>query len=340
MHLLAGQEQEPRRISTQRGAHNSPQLLDGPSSPPPPPPLKETESHLIQIHTHSLVRNDPEIIPCVNMTRAFLSLRSSPVPQLQKHSSNPLSAIATPPHASCPSSYLSAFIYIYLENSIHSAVDPLLLWLICSSFREMELREIGFTLPPGFRFHPNDHELVCHYLSRKVSDQERTMVEVDLHVQEPWELPDAAKLGADEWYFFSFRDRKYATGSRTNRATKSGYWKATGKDRAVSDPATGAAVGMRKTLVFYRGRAPNGAKTNWVMHEFRLETPRSAPKEDWVLCRVFEKRKGERDQGGESATEGTPTSSRWGEEEWLGLLLEWGTMENGARAGEGGILTV
>lgn len=209
--------------------------------------------------------------------------------------------------------------------------------MVCS-LREMELREIGFTLPPGFRFHPSDHELVCHYLSKKVSDQERTMVEVDLHTQEPWELPDVAKLGADEWYFFSFRDRKYATGSRTNRATKSGYWKATGKDRAVSDPATGAAVGMRKTLVFYRGRAPNGAKTNWVMHEFRLETPRSAPKEDWVLCRVFEKRKGERDGGEEAAMEGTLTSSRWGEEEWLGLLSEWGTMENGA--GDGGILSV
>lgn len=60
--------------------------------------------------------------------------------------------------------------------------------MVCS-LREMELREIGFTLPPGFRFHPSDHELVCHYLSKKVSDQERTMVEVDLHTQEPWELP-------------------------------------------------------------------------------------------------------------------------------------------------------
>ena len=89
---------------------------------------------------------------------------------------------------------------------------------------------------------------------------------------------EVAKLNANEWYFFSFRDRKYATGFRTNRATTSGYWKATGKDRKVEDPATQEVVGMRKTLVFYRNRAPNGIKTGWIMHEFRLETPHMPPK--------------------------------------------------------------
>ncbi|XP_059666634.1 NAC domain-containing protein 21/22-like isoform X2 [Cornus florida] len=93
-----------------------------------------------------------------------------------------------------------------------------------------------------------------------------------------------------EWYFYSRRDRKYATGLRTNRATVSGYWKATGKDKTVT--RRGTLVGMRKTLVFYRGRAPRGRKTDWVMHEFRLEGPLGPPnlsstKEDWVLCRVF-----------------------------------------------------
>ncbi|KAL5214966.1 hypothetical protein ABZP36_004118 [Zizania latifolia] len=160
----------------------------------------------------------------------------------------------------------------------------------------MGLREIESTLPPGFRFYPSDEELVCHYLYKKVTNvraSQGTLVEVDLHAREPWELPEVAKLTASEWYFFSFRDRKYATGSRTNRATKTGYWKATGKDREVRSPASRAVVGMRKTLVFYQGRAPNGVKSGWVMHEFRLDSPHSPPKEDWVLCRVFQKRKGD-----------------------------------------------
>lgn len=158
----------------------------------------------------------------------------------------------------------------------------------------MGLRDIGAALPPGFRFYPTDEELVCHYLYKKIANEEvlkGTLVEIDLHTCEPWQLPEVAKLNSNEWYFFSFRDRKYATGYRTNRATTSGYWKATGKDRTVVDPRTNGIVGMRKTLVFYKHRAPNGVKTGWIMHEFRLETPHLPPKEDWVLCRVFHKTK-------------------------------------------------
>ncbi|KAM3214024.1 hypothetical protein ACQJBY_066442 [Aegilops geniculata] len=159
-------------------------------------------------------------------------------------------------------------------------------------------------LPPGFRFHPRDDELVLDYLSRKLGGGAGgaaaavasvygcpAMVDVDLNKIEPWDLPEIACIGGKEWYFYSLRDRKYATGQRTNRATESGYWKATGKDRAIS--RKGLLVGMRKTLVFYEGRAPKGKKTEWVMHEFRKEGQgdlmKLPLKEDWVLCRVFYK---------------------------------------------------
>ncbi|KAK2376832.1 NAC domain-containing protein [Trifolium repens] len=152
------------------------------------------------------------------------------------------------------------------------------------------------SLPPGFRFHPTDEELVAYYLNKKINGHKidlEIIAEVDLYKCEPWDLPGKSLLpGKDmEWYFFSPRDRKYPNGSRTNRATKSGYWKATGKDRKVNSQAR--AVGMKKTLVYYRGRAPHGSRTNWVMHEYRLDerecetTP--SLQDAYALCRVIKK---------------------------------------------------
>ncbi|XP_047342816.1 protein CUP-SHAPED COTYLEDON 2 [Impatiens glandulifera] len=153
-------------------------------------------------------------------------------------------------------------------------------------------------LPPGFRFHPTDEELITCYLLKKVLDSNftgRAVTEVDLNKCEPWELPEKAKMGEKEWFFFSLRDRKYPTGLRTNRATEAGYWKATGKDREVYSTKTSSLVGMKKTLVFYRGRAPRGVKSNWVMHEYRLEGKLAyhylsrSSKDEWVISRVFQK---------------------------------------------------
>ncbi|KAI4998026.1 hypothetical protein ZWY2020_053368 [Hordeum vulgare] len=140
-------------------------------------------------------------------------------------------------------------------------------------------------LPPGFRFHPTDEELITYYLSRKVSDfafSTRAIADVDLNKCEPWDLPSKASMGEKEWYFFSMRDRKYPTGIRTNRATESGYWKTTGKDKEIFHG--GRLVGMKKTLVFYGGRAPKGEKTSWVMHEYRIQNkfPYKPNKEEWV----------------------------------------------------------
>jgi hypothetical protein len=82
-------------------------------------------------------------------------------------------------------------------------------------------------------------------------------------------IGDDAPENQSDWYFFSHKDKKYPTGNRANRATTAGYWKATGRDKPIHTQRH--VIGMRKTLVFYKGRAPHGQKTDWIMHEFRLD---------------------------------------------------------------------
>lgn len=161
--------------------------------------------------------------------------------------------------------------------------------------------ESELNLPPGFRFHPTDEELMVHYLCRKVTHQAMPVpiiAEVDLYKYDAWSLPDKALFGTKEWYFFTPRDRKYPNGSRPNRAAGSGYWKATGADKPIKPLGHPSNVGIKKALVFYSGKAPKGIKTNWIMHEYRLaeEPNRSSKKngslrlDNWVLCRLYNKR--------------------------------------------------
>nr|CAB3492737.1 unnamed protein product [Digitaria exilis] len=159
--------------------------------------------------------------------------------------------------------------------------------------------EAELNLPPGFRFHPTDDELVEHYLCRKAAGQRLPVpiiAEVDLYKFDPWDLPERALFGAREWYFFTPRDRKYPNGSRPNRAAGNGYWKATGADKPVAP--RGRTLGIKKALVFYAGKAPRGVKTDWIMHEYRLaDAGRAAAAkkgslrlDDWVLCRLYNKK--------------------------------------------------
>jgi hypothetical protein len=78
-----------------------------------------------------------------------------------------------------------------------------------------------------------------------------------------------AAIGEKEWFFYVPRDRKYRNGDRPNRVTTSGYWKATGADRMIRTENS-RSIGLKKTLVFYSGKAPKGIRTSWIMNEYRL----------------------------------------------------------------------
>ncbi|KAL1213007.1 NAC domain-containing protein 13 [Cardamine amara subsp. amara] len=178
----------------------------------------------------------------------------------------------------------------------------------------MDLTCTNGALAPGFRFHPTDEELVVYYLKRKIRRKKLRVAaigETDVYKFDPEELPDKAlyKTKDRQWFFFSPRDRKH--GGRSSRATGSGYWKATGKDREIK--CNSRSVGEKKTLVFHRGRAPNGERTNWVMHEYTLhedELKRCGDvKDSYVLYKVYKK-------SGSGPKNGEQYGAPFVEEEW------------------------
>ncbi|MQL83867.1 hypothetical protein Taro_016357 [Colocasia esculenta] len=71
----------------------------------------------------------------------------------------------------------------------------------------------------------------------------------------------------EQWFFFYPRQVREAQGGRPTQTTHSGYWKATGSLTPVFHNQR--IIGIRKTMVFYHGRAPTGRKTSLKMNEYR-----------------------------------------------------------------------
>ncbi|GFP98793.1 NAC domain-containing protein 19 [Phtheirospermum japonicum] len=148
---------------------------------------------------------------------------------------------------------------------------------------------------------PTDVELITQYLAKKVNNEPipvAEMSEVNLYRYTPHYLAENyPQLGDKEWYLFTPRDRKYPNGNRPKRSVEGiGYWKATGADKLIQS-SNGELIGKKKALVFYLGKPKSGEeqKTNWIMHEYKLNTPSKSPGsndmrlDDWVLCRIYEK---------------------------------------------------
>nr|GMD53679.1 NAC domain-containing protein 62-like [Ipomoea batatas] len=86
-----------------------------------------------------------------------------------------------------------------------------------------------------------------HRLGSRIS----VIREVDICKHEPWDFPNHM---TNEWFFFCPKDRKYQNGQRLNRQQSEGYWKQLAKiDHFFEE---GCKSWMKKTLVYYLGRAP------------------------------------------------------------------------------------
>ncbi|EOA34014.1 hypothetical protein CARUB_v10021514mg [Capsella rubella] len=164
-----------------------------------------------------------------------------------------------------------------------------------------EAMKMEDVLLPGFRFHPTDEELVSFYLKRKVENRPlsiKLITQLDIYKYDPWDLPKFAMMGEKEWYFYCPRDRKYRNSTRPNRVTGAGFWKATGTDRPIYSSDGSKFIGLRKSLVYYSGKAAKGIKTDWMMHEFRLpstsshtlgDTHHVSSNDSWAICRILKK---------------------------------------------------
>ncbi|CAH8306505.1 unnamed protein product [Eruca vesicaria subsp. sativa] len=150
----------------------------------------------------------------------------------------------------------------------------------------------------GYRFSPTGEELVNYYLKNKILDKpwlvDEAISEINIYAYKPELLPSLSKLESNdlEWYFFCRREC-YASDKKkgTKRTTSSGYWKATGVDRKIRDKrGHGVEIGIKKTLVYHQGKAGNGVKTPWVIHEYHI-TSLPLNQRNYVICQV--KYKGE-----------------------------------------------
>ncbi|KAL8140894.1 hypothetical protein V2J09_006915 [Rumex salicifolius] len=143
--------------------------------------------------------------------------------------------------------------------------------------------------PPGFRFYPTEEELLSFYLRHMLDgtrpELNRVIPIVDIYAVEPWDLPRMAgercSKETEQWFFFVPQQEREMRGGKPNRTTMTGYWKATGSEGNVYSSSQKRIIGVKKTMVFYRGRAPTGRKTKWKMNEYK------SLRHEMSVCRVY-----------------------------------------------------
>ncbi|CAN6565904.1 unnamed protein product [Malus baccata var. baccata] len=153
----------------------------------------------------------------------------------------------------------------------------------------------GHLLPVGYRFQPTEEELIGHYLKLKLRGEDSLVSdvigEINICKHEPWDLPAKSLIKSDdeEWYFYNRPIYKTNNRNEVERATATGFWKITGKEKLVK-ARDNKIIGKKRILTFNRGRPRKAQITPWVMHEFYIrQVSPNANRRDFVLCHVKKK---------------------------------------------------
>ncbi|KAL5739109.1 hypothetical protein ACOSP7_028028 [Xanthoceras sorbifolium] len=155
----------------------------------------------------------------------------------------------------------------------------------------------AFSITTGYKFLPNDKELISYYLFNRLfaqtepsNDLEKILFkECDLYgCQEPWHIWDL--YGGNHLedgqalYFFTHLKKVSVNGSRICRKIGSGTW--AGEDSGKKIRA-GNVVGLKKRFRYENQDSPYDG--DWIMHEFAIDSTflRQHQKQgDIVLCRM------------------------------------------------------
>ncbi|KAK1380947.1 NAC domain-containing protein [Heracleum sosnowskyi] len=168
-----------------------------------------------------------------------------------------------------------------------------------------QVHEIPQEIPPGYRFVPDDVQLIDDYLKVIVDHPEQGGVNgliftVNLYGSDPEELTAVHQEQCEKtWYFFTKRNRKYANGTRPDRAAGEGYWKQTNVVQYIfrrGENNKRVKIGRKITLDYYYkkgGKEKDDFRTDWKMTEYRLDgvnlqnNYNSSEFCEWCLCRIY-----------------------------------------------------
>ncbi|KAK9139409.1 hypothetical protein Scep_009090 [Stephania cephalantha] len=141
----------------------------------------------------------------------------------------------------------------------------------------------------GYRFKPTDYELIS-YLREQVKGQLPAIGEIivtnKVYKKEPWNLRfqlEWENLAIDDVYMYFF-----VMVTPRVRGAGRGHWHASSGVNKIFDPQSGELVGETRSLVYNFTLSEDECfKTNWIMHEYRLKTPKSGNKERyWTICSI------------------------------------------------------